>query len=315
MAAIKTSLILFLEIYAAYGKLNTFAIFSNDDNFNFDMDHQSTQETEVIENLEEASDAVKSIVLENHEENETAVHGDQRVWVKPSDELFTDQIKEEISECEYQTIIDVKDEIEEIEEEEEEEKEDIKLQPAIVCKPIQPLPPPPPPAIDIQVKKVALPRLNFKTVKKPRGPMGRRPRPILPMTQPIASASTSHLEQTSTQHQIIMPSPQMPGIAYQIFLGDHGKNSNNPVQYTMLQPRPLFLQQTSTPVSTPSSVMISQSYPVTPKIPKIAPKISQSYCSFCYKLFNNVKEHVKECWANPASKSYKFRKIAPSTPL
>lgn len=279
------------------------------------MDHQSTKETEVTEDLEEASDAVKSIVLENHEENEITIHGDQRVWVKPSDELFTDQIKEEISECEYQTIIDVKDEIEEIEEEE------IKIQPPIVCEPIQP-PPPPPPAIDIQVKKNALPKLNFKTVKKPRGRMGRRPRPILPMTQPIASASTSHLEQA--QHQIIMPSPQMPGIAYQIFLGDHGKNSNNPVQYTMLQPRPVFLQQTSTPVTTPSSVMISQPYPVTrsqvstPKIPKIAPKssmVSQTYCSFCYKLFKNVKEHVKECWANPASKSYKFRKIAPSTPL
>ncbi|XP_060834859.1 uncharacterized protein LOC132917892, partial [Rhopalosiphum padi] len=287
----------------------------DDDNFNYDMDHQSTKETEVTEDLEEASDAVKSIVLENHEENEITIHGDQRVWVKPSDELFTDQIKEEISECEYQTIIDVKDEIEEIEEEE------IKIQPPIVCEPIQP-PPPPPPAIDIQVKKNALPKLNFKTVKKPRGRMGRRPRPILPMTQPIASASTSHLEQA--QHQIIMPSPQMPGIAYQIFLGDHGKNSNNPVQYTMLQPRPVFLQQTSTPVTTPSSVMISQPYPVTrsqvstPKIPKIAPKssmVSQTYCSFCYKLFKNVKEHVKECWANPASKSYKFRKIAPSTPL
>ncbi|XP_026805199.1 uncharacterized protein LOC113548495 isoform X2 [Rhopalosiphum maidis] len=282
------------------------------------MDHQSTEETEVTEDLEEASDAVKSIVLENREENEITIHGDQRVWVKPLDELFTDQIKEEISECEYQTIIDVKDEIEEIEEIEEEE---IKIQPPIVCEPIQP-PPPPPPAIDIQVKKIALPKLNFKTVKKPRGRMGRRPRPILPMTQPIASASTSHLEQA--QHQIIMPSPQMPGIAYQIFLGDHSKNSNNPVQYTMLQPRPVFLQQTSTPVTTPSSVMISQPYPVTrsqvstPKIPKIAPKssmVSQTYCSFCYKLFKNVKEHVKECWANPASKSYKFRKIAPSTPL
>ncbi|XP_050057883.1 max-binding protein MNT-like [Aphis gossypii] len=288
------------------------------------MEHQSTEETKVTEDFEESSDAVKSVILENHEENEITVHGDQRVWVKPSDELFTDQIKEEISECEYQTFVDVKDEIVEEEEEEEEEKE-IKIQPTIVCEPIQlplPPPPPPPPAIDIQVKKVSLPKLNSKTVKKPRGRMGRRPRPILPMTQPIASTSTSLLEQASTQHQIIMPSTQMPGIAYQIFLGDNGKNSNNSVQYTMLQPRPVFLQQASTPVSTPSSMMISQPYPVTrsqvstAKIPKIAPKMmNQSYCSFCYKLFKNIKEHVKECWANPASKNYKFRKIAPSTPL
>ncbi|CAI6363974.1 unnamed protein product [Macrosiphum euphorbiae] len=254
------------------------------------MDHQSIEEPEVTEDFGEANEAVKSITLESY-----------------------DEIKEEIQECEYQTIIDVKDEIEEIEEVEEEE---IKIQPTIVC---EPLPPPPPPAIDIQVRKVAASKVNFKTAKKPRGRVGRRPRPILPMTRPIASASTSHLEQASTQHQLIVPSTQMPGIAYQIFLGDNVKNSNNSVQYTMLQPRPVFLQPTPTSVSNTSPVVISQSYPMTrsqvpgPKVPKIAPKIvSQAYCSFCYKLFKNLNEHVKECWANPESKSYKFRKIAPS---
>ncbi|XP_060873503.1 uncharacterized protein LOC132947265 isoform X2 [Metopolophium dirhodum] len=279
------------------------------------MDHQSIEEAEVTEDFEEANEAVKSITLESHEENEMAIHSDKRVRVKASDELFTDQIKEEIQECEYQTIVDVKDEIEEIEEVEEEE---IKIHPTIVCEPLPP--PPPPPAIDIQVKKIAASKVNFKTVKKPRGRMGRRPRPILPMTRPIASASTSHLEQASTQHQLIVPSTQMPGIAYQIFLGDNVKNSNNPVQYTMLQPRPVFLQPSPTPVSNTSPVVISQSYPMTrsqvpsPKIPKIARKtVSQVYCSFCYKLFKNINEHVKECWANPESKSYKFRKIAPST--
>ncbi|XP_001942840.1 uncharacterized protein LOC100158746 isoform X2 [Acyrthosiphon pisum] len=284
------------------------------------MDHQSIEETEVTEDCEEANEAVKLITLESHEENEIEIHSDKRVWVKASDELFTDQIKEEIQECEYQTIVDVKDEIEEIEEVEEEE---IKIQPTIVCEPLPP-PPPPPPAIDIQVKKISASKVNLKTVKKPRGRMGRRPRPILPMTRPIASASTSHLEQASTQHQLIVPSTQMPGIAYQIFLGDNVKNSNNPVQYTMLQPRPVFLQPSQTSVSNTSPVVISQSYPMTrsqvpgPKVPKIAPKIAsktvcQAYCSFCYKLFKNLNEHVKECWANPESKSYKFRKIAPST--
>jgi len=275
------------------------------------MDHQSIEESEVTEDLEdEANEAVNSITLENYEENEMAIHGDKRVWVKASDALLTDQIKEEIEECEYQTIIDVKDEIEEVEEEE------INMQPTVVCEPI----PPPPPAIDIQVKKVDVSKVSLKTVKKPRGRMGRRPRPILPMTQPIASASTSHLEQASTQHQLIMPSTQVPGIAYQIFLGDHGKNSNNPVQYTMLQPRPLFLQPSPTSVSNTSPMVISQSYPVTrsqvpgPKVPKIAPKIvGKTYCPFCYKHFKDMKEHNKLCWANPSSKSYKYRKIAPST--
>ncbi|XP_022176456.1 uncharacterized protein LOC111037916 [Myzus persicae] len=280
----------------------------NDDNFNYDMDHQFIEEAEVTEDFKEADGAVKSITLESHEENEMEINGDKRVWVKASDELLSDQIKEEIQDCEYQTIVDVKDEIEEVEEEE------------IKTPTIYEAIPPPPPAIDIQAKKVAVSKVNFKPAKKPRGRMGRRPRPILPMTRPIASVSTPHLEQASTQHQLIMPSTQMPGIAYQIFLGDHGKNSNNPVQYTMLQPRPVFLQQSPSSVSNTSPVVISQSYPMTrsqvpcPKVPKIAPKIvSQTYCSFCYKLFKNMNEHVKECWANPASKSYKFRKIAPST--
>jgi len=276
------------------------------------MDHQTIEEAKVTKDLKKANEVVKSITLESHEENEMAIHSDKRVWAKASDELLTDQIKEEILEFEYNTIVDVKDEIEKIEEEE------IEIQPTNVCEPLPP--PPPPPTIDIQVKKIAPSKVNFKTVKKPRGRVGRRPRPILPMTRPIASSNTSHLEQASTQHQLIVPSTQMPGIAYQIFLGDNVKTSNNPVQYTMLQPQPVFLQPSLTSVSNTSPVVISQSYPMTqsqvpgPRIPKIAPKIaSQAYCSFCYKLFKNINEHVKECWANPESKSYKFRKIAPST--
>lgn len=220
--------------------------------------------------------------------------------------------------------MDVKDEIEE----QEIEENEVKIEPATICEPIDPLP------FEIKCPKVAIPKLKRtnanKKVKKPRGRTGRRPRPILPMTRPIASAGTSHLEQATTPHQIIMPSPQLPGIAYQIILGDHGKNSNNSVQYTMLQSQPMFLQQTSSSVRNSSPVVISQpshiinqafqmtqaQIPKSSKIPKIAPKIvGQNYCSFCYKLFSNMSEHVKECWANPDSKSYKFRKIAPSTPL
>ncbi|CAI6372356.1 unnamed protein product [Macrosiphum euphorbiae] len=274
------------------------------------MDHQSIEEAEVTEGFEGTKEAVKSVTLESYGESEMDIHSDKIVCVKASDELFTDQIKEEIKECEFNIIVDIKDEIENVEE------EGIKIQPTIVCESL----PPPPPAIDIQAKKIAASKVNLKTVKKPRGRRGRKPRPILPMTRPIASASTSHLEQASTQHQLIVPSTQMPGIAYQIFLGDNVKDSNNPVQYTMLQPQPVFLQQTPTSVSNTSPVVISQSYPMTrsqvlgPKIPQIAPQIiSPGYCSFCYKHFKNLNEHVKECWANPESKSYKFRKIAPAT--
>lgn len=247
--------------------------------------------------------------------------------MKPPDELFTHEIKEELPECEYQTVVDVKDEIEEQEDEVEIEieEDEMKIEPTIRCEPIDPL------TFEIQCPKIAIPRLKTnanKRAQKPRGRMGRRPRRILPMTVPIATTNTSHIEQTSTPHQIIVPSPQMSGIAYQIFLGDHGKNSNNPVQYTMLQSQPMFLQQTPSTVNTPSSVVISQSsmvinqpyqmtqaqIPAQTKITKIAPKIvGQSLCSFCYKIFNKMNEHVKECWANPDSKNYKFRKIAPST--
>jgi len=277
------------------------------------VDHYSTEETEEIGEINEA---IPPIASENIREPElTSVHGDQRVWIKPPDVLFTDQIKEEVPEYEYETIIEVKDEIEEI-------KEDIvKIEPTKNCEPIKI-----PPLVDVEIPKVVKPKIYKKKVnkrlKKPTKRVGLRPRPILPMTQPIASVSTSHLEQVSTPHQIIMPSTQMAGIAYQIFLGDHSKNSNNPVQYTMLQPQSVFLQQNPTSVSTSSSVVISQPYQMTqaqipaPKIPKIAPKIvGQSYCSFCYQLFNNINGHIKDCWLNPDSKSYKFRKIAPSTPL
>lgn len=283
------------------------------------MGHHSNEETE------ESNDAPQSKITGNNEETDiAAVQGDQRVWVKPPGALFTGKIKEEISECEYRTVLDIKDEVEELEGEVEEDE--IKIE-SVICEPTEP-----PPAV--QLPKIAIPKLPRKIVskkaKKPRGRMGRRPRPILPMTRPIAPASTSHLEQPQTSHQIIMPSSQIPGIAYQIFLGDNGKNSSNSVQY-MLQPQPVFLQQTPTSsVSSPSSVVISQpsmvinqpyqmtqaQIPPLAKIPKIAPKIvGQTNCTFCYKIFNNMNEHVKECWANPDSKKYMYRKIAPSIPL
>lgn len=251
--------------------------------------------------------------------SKTPAHGDQRVWIKPSDALFDDQIKEEILECEFQTT-SVKDEIEEIEEDNIEE-EQITIGPALGRDLVGPPP-------SIKLPKVAIPKLRKtvtkRKVKKPKGRMGRKPRPILPMTRPVAS--TSHVDQPSTApHQILMPSSQMPGIAYQFFLGDQNKNSNNPVQYTMLQPQPVFLQQTPTSVSTPSPVVLSQPYqmgqaqirppPKNAKIPpKIAPKaFPQSFCTFCYKYVNNLREHLKECALNPNGKNYKFRKIAPST--
>jgi len=290
------------------------------------MDHS----VEEAEETDEGNEAVRSTIPENEETEMTTIYGDQRVWVKPPDELFTHEIKEELPENECQIVVDVKDEIEEQEQEEEVEieieEDEMKVEPTIRCEPIDPL------MFEVQCPKIAIPRLPRtcanKKVQKPKGRMGRRPRPILPMTVPIATTSTSHMEQAATPHQIIVPSPQMPGIAYQIFLGDHGKNSNNPVQYTMLQSQPMFLQQTPSAVNNPSSVVLSQSsvvinqsyqmtqaqIPAQTKVTKIAPKIvGQSLCSFCYKLFNNMNEHVKECWANPDSKNYKFRKIAPST--
>jgi hypothetical protein len=234
--------------------------------------------------------------------------------VKPKVELFTDDIKVEVLHpSEFQSYLDVKDEIEEPEE--KIEKDSINIEP-----------------IEIPLQKIPIPRLTKinanKKIKKPRGRMGRRPRPILPMTRPIVSATTPHIEPTAAPH-LIVPSPQMPGISYQIFLGDNGKNPNNQVQYTMVQSQPVFLQQTSTSATTPSSVVISQpsmvmsqTYQMTQaqvqsvKNPKIAPKmVGQSYCLFCFKLINNMNEHSKECWANPTSKNNKFRKIAPSTPL
>lgn len=284
-----------------------------------------TEETKII--TEKVNEARISETPENNEV-ETSVHGDKRLWVKPVDKLFIDKIKEEVSDCEYQTFVDVKDEIEEVEEkvkvEELQTKRIVKFEPISKHGP--------PPLVDIRMPKVAIPKIHKiapnKKVKLPKGRRCRKPRAILPMTQPIASASTSHLEQTPTSHQIIMPSSQMPGIAYQIILGDHSKNSNTPVQYTMLQHQPVFLQQTPTSVSTPSSVVISQpsmvinqSYQMTQtqvqpsaKVSKIATR-SRSSCLFCYKLFNNLNEHLKECWLNPDSTRYKFRKIAPSTSL
>lgn len=275
--------------------------------------------TEEIEK-NEANYVEKPFPTENYKEIETAeVHGDQRVWVKPADELFTEQIKEEIlDKCEFQTIVDVKNEIEE--QEEQVEENCVKIEPiTIKCEPIES------PTIEIPLPKIPIPRLAKinanKKVKKPRGRMGRRPRPILPMTQ--ASVTTPLLEPTATPH-LIVPSPQMPGIAYQIFLGDHGKNPNNQVQYTMLQSQPLFLQQTSTSGTTPSSVVISQpsmvidqTYQAQLSSAKNAKMAGQSYCPFCYNCFTHLNEHSKQCWANPASKNYKkkitFRRIAPST--
>lgn len=309
-----------------------------DENIANDFDNHSAERTDGTEDSSETNEpGPKSPVPENHEETETT-HGDQRLWVKPPVELFTEQIKEEIQDvqdCEYKPIVDIKDEVEESEIIEDE----IIVEPIIRCEPIEP-------PVEVSLPKFPIPKIKpiypRTQIKKPRGRTGRKPRPILPMTRPIAPASSSHLEQTSvphqtplqashqtphqTPHQIIMPSPHMSGIAYQIFLGDHTKNTNN-VQYTMLQPQQVFLQQTPTAVSTPSPVVISQPSMVintpyqmrerkTIQPAKIAPKIvKQSYCTFCYKHFKNVNEHIKDCGLNPDSKNYKFRKIAPSTPL
>lgn len=283
--------------------------------------NQSTSEVEIYETASTDSHDTK----ENIEK--ISIQGDQRVWVKPLDALFTEQIKQEASdECEYQTIVDVKDEIEEEDEEGKKEEEEEKEMTIELCEPIE-LP-------TKKLTKVAIPKLRSNTdkkVKKPRGRLGRRPRPILPMTRSmttITSANTTHLEQT--QHQLIMPSPQIPGIAYQIILGDHKTaNVNNPVQYTMIQPQPVFLQQTPTSTSTssvvisqpPQGVVINQPYQmtqaqhsVTSKVTKIAPKMTgQSLCKFCCTWRKNINEHLKECLANPDCKNYKFRKIAPST--
>lgn len=288
------------------------------------MDYQhATEETEII--TEKVNEPRISETPENNEV-ETSVHGDKRLWVKPVNKLFIDKIKEEGSDCEYQTFLDVKDEIDEV----EEKVEELQTKQIVKFEPISKQGPPP--LVEIRMPKVAIPKIHKtisnKKVKLPKGRRCRKPRAILPMAQPIASASTSHLEQTPTSHQIIMPSSQMPGIAYQIILGDHSKNSNTPVQYTMLQHQPVFLQQTPTSVSTPSSVVISQpsmvinqSYQMTQtqvqpsaKVSKIATR-SRSSCLFCYKLFSNLNEHLKECWLNPNSTRYKFRKIAPSTSL
>lgn len=240
------------------------------------------------------------------------------------DELFTEQIKEEIPEYEYETLVDVKEEIED--QEEEIEEHEVKIEPTVICEPIEPVEtietvePIEPSTFGIKLSKVAIPKLHRIREVKVKKPRGRRPRPILP----IPSTSTSHVEQASAPHQIIMPSPQIPGIAYQIFLNDHGKNSNNTIQYTM---QPVFLQQTPTSVASSTPLVISQSayqtryqakaqIPPPPKITKIAPKLgNQIYCSFCYNPVNNMNDHLKMCELNPDSKNYKFRKIAPFTPL
>lgn len=120
------------------------------------------------------------------------------------------------------------------------------------------------------------------------------------------------MEQPLIHHPIMTP-----GIPYQIVLGDHGDNFNNSVQYTMIQPQPVFLQQTPTTVISQPSMIINQSYQMTRA--QIQPStevlkndtkkiIGQIYCKFYYKLFNNIHEHIKVCFLNHNSKNYKFRK-------
>lgn len=299
------------------------------------MEHQLFEDTIETTNLTES---------ENYEESETLpVHGDQRVWVKRVEELFTDEIKKEIPDIEIHTIVDIKDEIkvedEEVEEEEEEEEE---FEASEYKEGSESVPDSsePPALIQIPLPKVAIPKIHsaISLKKVTRKLRRRRNRTILPMDAHVAPASTSHMGQVPLQtsyptpHQIIMPSSQMPGIAYQIILGDHNKNSTNPVRYTMIQPQPMFIQQTPTSVSSASPVVMNQPSMVinqpfhmnqspiqsSTKVPHSASKkiISSSRkarCLFCYKLFHNLDVHFKECWLNPDSSCYKFRKIAPST--
>lgn len=100
-------------------------------------------------------------------------------------------------------------------------------------------------------RKVAIPKLKSNARIVVKKPSSSKPKfkPILPLTQPrttSVSANTTHLKQGQHQHQLIMPPSQLPGITYQIFLGkQQTANSNNMLQYTMLQPQPVILQQTS----------------------------------------------------------------------
>lgn len=180
----------------------------------------------------------------------------------------------------------------------------------------------------VQVPKVVIPKSKVtntnKNVKKTRGRMCRKPLPRLYKTQHIVPASTSQFSQGLTAHQIIMPPPQTSGITYQIYLDDHTKIANNSVQYALLESQPVFLQQTPTSVSIPSSVVSSQPSDVNiqpyklrernilPKIPKTVKQVNN--CSFCYKRYKNMNEHIKNCQFNPDSRNYKFRKIAPYNP-
>ncbi|XP_050428683.1 uncharacterized protein LOC126838366, partial [Adelges cooleyi] len=257
--------------------------------------------------------------LNDNEESElTFAQADCRVWVKPADVLFTDNIKDEL---EFQSVVEVKDE--------EIEEKDMKI------IEIEQREPPKAIAIDNQPQKFVIPKLkkinsfiNESITKRKKRNVNKlrtsRPRPILPMTQTVTSTNHPQLDQTSKPSQIIMPSPQMPGISYQIILGDHKTaNTNNQVQYAMLQPQPLFLQQTPTSVTSSSMVInqpsqgmvINQPYQMiqtTAQLPSANKIVAHDYCTYCFTVVNNMNEHVMECWANPNSKNYKFRKIAPS---
>lgn len=244
--------------------------------FDYDGNHHIFEETE------EANEVVKSILSVNNEvAGMTTIQGNQRVYANHLNEWITDV---KYPECKFHTIMDIKDEIEE-EEEEDIKEQGEKINPTIRCKPSK---------LEVQRSKIVKPNLQKKNAKKPksRGRTGLRPRPrpIMPKAQPITPASTPCLEQASTSHQIIMPPTQMPGIAYHIVLGDHNEHFNNPVQYAVLQPQPMFLQQTSSTVNNTSSVVINQSsmvinksyqvaqaqisHPPPPKLIKIAPKLT-----------------------------------------
>ncbi|XP_050533117.1 uncharacterized protein LOC126901033 [Daktulosphaira vitifoliae] len=257
--------------------------------------------------------------------DETEINqGECRLRVKPLDALFNEKIKEEsIDDCISQTIIELKNE----DINEEENKKEIFVDKREPPKAI---------AINNKQQKVAIPKLKRinsfinESIKKSKVKntyklRSSKPRAILPMKHSTISAKVSKLDQTPNSGQILMPSPQMSGIAYQIILKNHETtNANNQLQYTMLQPQSLFLQQTPNSATSSSSVMINQSsqsmvinqpYQVTQttaQIPVPNKIVAQNYCTFCYCVVNNMNDHLIECWANPNSKNYKFRKIAPS---
>lgn len=162
--------------------------------------------------------------------------------------------------------------------------------------------------------------------------------PVSAIPASAAQSKSVGLVSPSPPVTALAPVHQIPiqisnsGISYQIVLSSNNpivENSNDSVQYTLVRPQDVFLQQTATPVNASSPVVISQpSVPIenqlledqivyvkeingTPVEVTFASN-ERTYCVYCDKHFKNAAEHEKLCWTNPKSKNYKFRKIAPT---